>query len=277
MSSEALKKFANELKAAREKQSISLTEIHSKTRIDLKILTAIEEGNFAILPEVYIRAFIKEFASSIGLEPNTVMKNYYLAKSGEIKELNEIQEGDKEKQKEVKKEFDSEDGIASHKSDSGSKLSKKGIISISVAVFVIIALAVYFIFIEKDEPVFITEKSIEEAIEENKDRFEVKNDEPELVTVDSLSLLISAKDTTWVRVLIDNSKNEEFILYPNRRKELKGLDGFNILLGNAGGVDLFLNGNNLNYQGRIGRVRNVVVDKNGLKQITPQPIKSNEE
>ncbi|MGD8777956.1 MAG: helix-turn-helix domain-containing protein [Ignavibacteria bacterium] len=281
MSSETLKKFANELKAAREKEGLTLLEVHDKTRIDRKILTAIEEGNFEILPEVYIRAFIKEYGASVGLDPKMVIKNYDLAKSGEIKDLNAIEEDSdvKEEQKEVKKEFDSETYTATTKSDPGFQLSKNAVIGISTVGLVVIVLIVYFVFIQKSEPVFITENPIEEAIEENQNqsRFETKNKEPVAVTgVDSLNLTVSAKDTSWVRVLIDNSKSEEFILYPGRRKELKGTDSFNILLGNAGGVELFLNGNNLNYQGRVGRVRNVVVDKNGLRQLTPQPIKSDE-
>ncbi len=277
MSSEALKQFANELKASREKQGISILEIHNKTRIDQKFLTAIEEGNFEVLPEVYIRAFIKEFGSAIGLDPNVVIKNYDLAKSGEIKDLKAVEEEEKEEKKEVKKEFDSETKTSNAKDESGFQLSKSGLIGISVAGLVIIGLAVYFGLIQKSDPVFITEKPFEEAIEENQNRFEVKEEEPIAVVADSLVLEIAAKDTSWVRVLIDNTKNEEFILYPNRKKELKGITSFNILLGNAGGVDLFLNGTNLNYQGRTGRVRNVLVDKDGLNQITPQPIKSDEE
>ena len=277
MSSEALKKFANELKATREKQGISILDIHNKTRIDQKFLAAIEEGNFEILPEVYIRAFIKEFGSSIGLDPNIVIKNYDLAKSGEIKDLKEIEEDGKEEQKEVKKEFDSETKAVNPKNDSGFQLSRNGVIGISIILLIIIGLGVYFGFIRKSDPVFITEKPIEEAIEETRERFEEKDNVPILSNADSLNLAISASDTSWVRVLIDNSRNEEFILFPNRRKELKGLDSFNILLGNAGGVELFLNGNNLNYQGRVGSVRNVVVDKNGLRQLSPQAIRSDEE
>ena len=61
MSLEELKKFSNELKEHREKTGITLQQISQKTKIDIKFLKSIEESNFDILPEIYIKAFIKEY------------------------------------------------------------------------------------------------------------------------------------------------------------------------------------------------------------------------
>ena len=46
MSSESLKKFSEELKTHREKNDVSLQQIHGRTRIDIKFLKAMEEGKF---------------------------------------------------------------------------------------------------------------------------------------------------------------------------------------------------------------------------------------
>ncbi len=69
MSNQLLKKIADELREARQKKKISIDQIFTKTRIDKKYLNAIEDGNFSIMPDVYIRAFIKEFAKNVGLNP----------------------------------------------------------------------------------------------------------------------------------------------------------------------------------------------------------------
>ena len=53
-------KFAEELKEARTKSQLTLQHIASKTRIDLKFLEYMEKGNFNFLPDLYIKAFIKE-------------------------------------------------------------------------------------------------------------------------------------------------------------------------------------------------------------------------
>ena len=48
MATEALKKFADELKTAREVKEISLLQVSAKTKIDLKFLQAMEDANFDI-------------------------------------------------------------------------------------------------------------------------------------------------------------------------------------------------------------------------------------
>ena len=79
---ESIKKLTDEFKSHREKREISLQHIHNKTRIDIKYLRAIEEGNFDIMPQVYLRAFIKEYAKSIDLDPDETLNKYELAIAG---------------------------------------------------------------------------------------------------------------------------------------------------------------------------------------------------
>ena len=80
-----LKKFAEDLREARIKSGISLQQIHFKTRIDIKFLEAIENGDFDILPEVYLRAIIREYVNFIGLDEKVEMYKYDLAKAGKPK------------------------------------------------------------------------------------------------------------------------------------------------------------------------------------------------
>ena len=61
-----LNKFSEELKEARIKNGLTLQQIAAKTRIDLKFLENLENGNFAFLPELYIKAFIREYAKLVG-------------------------------------------------------------------------------------------------------------------------------------------------------------------------------------------------------------------
>ena len=53
----------------RQQQEISLEEIASKTRIQPRLLLAIEQGRLESLPEsVYIQSFIRQYADAIGLD-----------------------------------------------------------------------------------------------------------------------------------------------------------------------------------------------------------------
>lgn len=65
------------LKEARLAKEISLDSLQEKTKIQKRYLVAIEEGNFDILPgKFYMRAFIKEYAQAVGLDPNDVLDDH---------------------------------------------------------------------------------------------------------------------------------------------------------------------------------------------------------
>lgn len=65
------------LKKARTDRGLSLDDLQETTKIQKRYLSAIEEGNYKILPgSFYVRAFIKSYAEAVGLEPNEVLHKY---------------------------------------------------------------------------------------------------------------------------------------------------------------------------------------------------------
>ena len=58
--------FYKELKDLRVSKEISLEDLESKTKINVKYLDAIEHGDFDILPAPYLRLFIRAYAIEIG-------------------------------------------------------------------------------------------------------------------------------------------------------------------------------------------------------------------
>jgi cytoskeletal protein RodZ len=77
-----MNRFAQDLRAYREAHGTTLKDISTETRINLKYLHAIEEGNFTVLPQTYLRAFIRSYAKSVGLNPDDVIKCYERALTG---------------------------------------------------------------------------------------------------------------------------------------------------------------------------------------------------
>jgi transcriptional regulator with XRE-family HTH domain len=84
-----LKKFAEDLKAYRESKKISLLDIAHETRIHISNLERIENGDFSFLPQPYIRAFLKQYIRSLGLDEKETLYNYDLAKSGRYQPIAE--------------------------------------------------------------------------------------------------------------------------------------------------------------------------------------------
>ncbi|MFD2045716.1 RodZ domain-containing protein [Ornithinibacillus salinisoli] len=65
------------LKEAREQKDISLESLQDITKIQKRYLIAIEEENFAVLPgKFYARAFIKEYATAVGLDSNELLEEF---------------------------------------------------------------------------------------------------------------------------------------------------------------------------------------------------------
>ena len=61
-----MSEFYTELKELRESQNIDLDEIHSRTKINMEYLLALENGQFDILPLPYVRLFLRAYVTEIG-------------------------------------------------------------------------------------------------------------------------------------------------------------------------------------------------------------------
>jgi cytoskeletal protein RodZ len=61
------------LKAKRESQKISLSEVADATRIREAVLRAIEEDRYGDLPPLYVKSFISAYARYLGLDPTDVI------------------------------------------------------------------------------------------------------------------------------------------------------------------------------------------------------------
>ena len=72
------------LKTHRESNGIVLDDISEFTKINPKYLHAIEEGNFNIIPNIYMRLFIRSYVKYIGADYNQALADYELYTTGKI-------------------------------------------------------------------------------------------------------------------------------------------------------------------------------------------------
>ena len=69
--------LGEKLKEARLEKGLSLLDVQEKTKIQKRYLEAIEAGNYSSLPgSFYTRAFIREFALVVGIEPNALLEEH---------------------------------------------------------------------------------------------------------------------------------------------------------------------------------------------------------
>ena len=72
----SLESFGEELRRLREQKEMSLAAISEATRISEKMLEAIEAGKFSVLPQTYIRAFLRAYARVLEVNPEEILKRY---------------------------------------------------------------------------------------------------------------------------------------------------------------------------------------------------------
>lgn len=286
-----LDKFADELRDKREKSGVTLQQMANKTRIDIKFLEAIDEGNFAFLPELYVKAFIKQYARSVGLDEAATIIRYEAARDGRLYET--VSEASEQKHPDMKKpdflppvqtsppklkqpvKSYNDPSVEKKQAESDTSGKDKMMMFSLIAGILVIIFAVYFLFIRDSKEIIIAERPFDEVLQENQQRYVEgnpdKSDAQISTTSDSLYLKLISSETSWIFIVIDDVKTEEFTLAPNVEHTITAGNNFKATVGNSGGVNLILNNKPVEFSGRSGSVRHFRLDREGLQYLNTPP------
>jgi len=83
---------------------------------------------------------------------------------------------------------------------------------------------------------------------------------------------LSATEETWVSVSGDGKQAFSGILQPAEIKTVAARDGARIRVGNAGGLQVRLNGKSIGPIGTAGQVRTVIINRTGFQILEPKPV-----
>ncbi|MFQ6618428.1 MAG: helix-turn-helix domain-containing protein [Fidelibacterota bacterium] len=269
--------FYIELKEIRTSHHITLEQISDRTKINIKFLTALEEGNFDILPEPYIRLFFKAYAKEIGVDPREVVEKFdeFLRE----KEVSETAEGGEK----IPSRTGKPEKI-SVKNSTGYSLQARGGQIIWIVAFIIIGSIVFLklctlergkrpseIKLLKDEKPAVKQQeelSAEKLIVDEEKAATLLEEEQMLIPANvPLNLSLKAKELTWVRVIIDDKETSEYMFRPGQSKQWTAGSKFQLRIGKSMGVELFLNGNPLPELGpRNTMVWKLVITRKGIEE-----------
>ena len=70
-------------------------------------------------------------------------------------------------------------------------------------------------------------------------------------------LEIKATEETWLKIIVDEQNAREITLKPGAIEQVEATAHFNLLIGNAAGVELKLNGTPVAVSGQSGQVVNL--------------------
>jgi cytoskeleton protein RodZ len=75
-----------------------------------------------------------------------------------------------------------------------------------------------------------------------------------VVADQTLTLKANIREKTWLRIFVDDQEPREYMFMPNEYFAWHGKKGFELLIGNAAGIDLDLNGQQIKTSGTAGQV-----------------------
>jgi len=81
-------KFYEDLKKQRNVKKITLEEISEYTKINIKYLDALENGDFSVLPNVYSRLFLRSYCDYIGADYKKALDEYEIYTLGDKTKTN---------------------------------------------------------------------------------------------------------------------------------------------------------------------------------------------
>ena len=229
--------FGHYLKAIRVKKGISLDEVSEETRIRIDTLRLIEKEDHDRLPsEVFVKGFLRAYAEAVGIDGGEAVTRY-------TSSINAYQATARSETDFVK---------LSTRFWPHLLLSLGAMICIiTLSVF---AMSVFHSPLQTDNQV-----NTNAGEDDNKNDSELESDLVGKLSEKSLLLKIITIETSWIKVIIDGRKPKEYSLKPGDRLEFEAFDDFNLLIGNATGVQLILNDKPIEVLGKRGQVVNIQI------------------
>ena len=279
---QVFKSLGEELARQRQEKELSIAQLAAQTKIAEEYLDKMERGDFDFLPPVYVRAFIRSVSSEIGLDPEVMMRRF-LDETGRLAAASSglTAEGGGEPAAKSpaytpRPQFEpaADESRDNKRADVGWFKSP-----FTLAIMLIALLAfLYFAFGRKprEEPNAIDSGiAVVEPVQESGSLRDAplvpitEDNRVDSTAVTQLSLTLRAEETAWVRIVYQDSLMEEGVFTEGLSRSWLSPERFFLKIGNAGGIRLLLDGQDLGLTGEKGQVVTIVVTKEGIAPLDP--------
>ena len=260
--------IGEQLKRVRKVCGYSLEDVARVTKINLLYLEAIENDDFAKLPgETFLKGFLRSYARFLGIKEKEII--------GKLK-------AGKKTGPAAHEEYNTEVHVSSSipgKRDRGSEdqsfIQKNMRIILPLGVGALALIVIIMLFgggrntptIQSSKEVRV-EETAPPAPAELPAPAEIQSEAvvpPVAGTGEPVLLKVSAIELTWIQANLDGGEVKEALMRPGDVVLWTGVDKITVTLGNAGGVDVEVNGKAQEPFGKRGEVvRDVVVTSAGI-------------
>jgi len=245
-----------ELKNLRKAKNISLKTVGERSRIQMKYLEALENGDLLKIPEVYDKLFFKSYLKALEVEQEAYFDRFLdFRRALRIdKTTSVIQISGTEKEKNRK--------FLNHR-------NLFVILPFSLIILVVTLLLINTEMVSTSSVGKVQEIDIVNVVDRMEAREQAKLDSVNQVAdsmrVDSLTMTINARHRTWFRTVADKQDTAEYLLQKGQNVKLKADSLFEFLIGRADGLHLYLNGKDLGIPSLDSTVvRYMKIDTSGV-------------
>ena len=225
--------FGGYLKGFRVKQELAIQTVAATTKIAVHCLKAIEENAHDRLPpRAYVKSFIRTYADAVGANADVAVELY----------LSDLEQQDNATQQHLRRR---------------GKLwvVRRTMMAVGVIISIVLLLRYTDFFMAPAPPqnttapqgTAVTEPAATGAGTTGRRPFALK-------TQEKLKLQVIAVEQTWLKVIVDGQNARSYDLKPEDRLELEGTSDFNLMIGNATGLQIFLNERPVKIFGSSGQV-----------------------
>ena len=256
------------LKKIRQELGLSLEEAQKKTKIHLNILKAIEGDSLSGLSPVYLKGFLKIYCKFLRVDPKDYMPDY---KETGAHITNVIATKDVSEKPKIYTMF--------LNSVRPSKKFKTAFVYILIIILLALGLFNLGKAVSSNRKKHSTQEKLlrnipvktESKKKPSLQKAAVSNlasreDKPQKEIASGIRLAIRARENCWVNLKVDGRVVFQRVLEKGRSENWQAKDRIELSLGNAGSVELEVNGQQFLSLGRRGQVlKNILITKEGLK------------
>ncbi len=253
------------LREAREAKGLSVEALYEKTRILTQYIELLEQDRYDFLPEPYVRGFVRSLTEVLEIDPEPLLDQIhrFLHPEPEPEEAADVAEG---------MEAAGVEPERAREQPKPARRPRRTGDYVLAALFVVAIAAIVLVYARYKERWFgpsagnVKEIPLEAALQDTAaapaTRAQRTVAVPQLKP-SPMALTLEATDSSWVRVVVDDTLTHEYLFGPGNSKTLQGYQTFYIKTGNAGGLVLKLNGKDVGPIGNPGQVVELWINRDG--------------
>lgn len=266
------------LRSERERQGLSIRDIEKGTSIRALYIESIETGDYSQLPgEVYTKGFIRNYANFLKMDADAMVKRYMEENHPEkVASESEQNAADPQTAQESagKAETSQPFSTGSDFRERVEKSHKNQNLLLLAALVLVVAVGAFYLLGSESKPAKTSapaQTSAQQAKAPTAEQPEKKADAPK--KAEGVEVVAKVTDACWTQVKADGKTVYEGTLQKGKTETWKAKEKLVIVAGNAGAVELKINGKDSGKMGAKGQVAEKIYTPEGESSAADQSKK----